>query len=111
MRWGAHGAGCVLGVLLACGLFYLSQPRVSLVYFDKQETEGLLIRQLAEAKATPEQVARITHRFHESLQKALSDYAMQKGVVVLERHAVIAGAKDITPDVMEVVHGLMRRTS
>lgn len=72
---------------------------------------GQLIRQLAELKATDEQVARTTRRFNDSLNTVLAHYAKRHQVVVLDQKSTVAGGTDITHEIANQLSVVMRNKS
>lgn len=102
--------GLVMTVFIILGAsVYLMRPIETVVFFDAQVLKAELIRQLAEHKASSEQIGRTAERFKESLKTLLAQYATKHSVVIFERHMVLAGGRDITLEIASELSQAMRK--
>ncbi len=92
-------------VLMTLGLVYLMTPSVSIVTFNAHEVQGKLIRQLAEHAASDDQVQKMNMAFKQHLNQVLSEYARSHHVVIMESRSVLAGAKDVTSELLRQLRG------
>ncbi|HAT3877910.1 TPA: type-F conjugative transfer system protein TrbI [Legionella pneumophila] len=99
---------CALAAISAFFVLYGVSSQKTIVTFDKEGVQGQFIRQLAEIKATEHQVEQSTRRFSKLLNKALTDIAQQKRVVILNKMDVLAGGMDITDEVRIKLSTAMR---
>lgn len=93
------------GILLSfcvvlIGLFWFWPHSSSIVTFNATEVRGKFIRQLAEHRASVEQVSKRSHAFKHRLNAVLAEYARSHHVVIVDSQSVLAGSKDITADIL-----------
>lgn len=91
-------AGISAGLLVA-GLFYHCRPQNQVVIFDTKAVQAQLIRQLAEHKASEDQVSVVMVQFKNKLDSLLLDYAKNHHAIILDKGKVLAGGADITDEI------------
>jgi conjugal transfer pilin signal peptidase TrbI len=108
MRLTPFTCGFGLALLSLSVAFYAVTSKCTVVFFDKEATQGQLIRQLAERRATNEQVAQVIHRFNDALNHALARYGRRHHAIILDKKNVLAGGEDITPEIVNELSDVLR---
>lgn len=93
----------LLVLLLTFGLYTIKDRQQDIVSFDLQSTQSQFIEQLAHTKLSHQAQVRLSKRFSRALSDSVNQYAAQHRSVVLVKAAVIAGVKDITPDIQKQI--------
>ncbi len=102
----------ILSVAAFClSLIFFFRAPYAVVTFDEKEIRGLLVRQLAEHAASNEQALAASARLKKHLSQTLADYATAHHVVVVDSHAILAGKRDITREVISLLSKASRGAS
>jgi type-F conjugative transfer system protein TrbI len=101
-----------IGTFLIVGIiFYCLFPKTQVVVFDTKTVQAQLIRQLAEHKASEEQVRQAILKYKNSLHDVLTQYAKRHDVVILEQATVLSGGNDITSQLLHELSLAMKSKS
>lgn len=98
--YGCMSAISVASLLLSLNA-YLATP--ALVTFDKARVLGLFVRQLSARTLSDEHIAQTTNHFNDALQHSINAYAARHHVVIMQRSNVMAGGRDITDDIVQML--------
>lgn len=100
----------VPSVLLTSAL-WLKPAKVTVVCFDRQTIQAQFIHQLAQLKATENQVAKASLRFKSLLQKTLQHYSQTNKVIIVDSQLLLAGGIDVTKSIAKELAFAMRKPS
>ena len=102
---------CWVLVLLGstCAMHRPDTPQV--VTFNQQRLMGRFVAQLSTHTLTEEGLREKTDQFSSALKTSLAAYAKTHGVLVLKSSDVLAGERDITPQIEQDIAHHMRTKS
>ncbi|MDQ5883780.1 MAG: hypothetical protein QG556_117 [Pseudomonadota bacterium] len=78
-------------------------PSVSIATFDEDKVKALFIKQLSRRHLSDEAIAEKTRLFASHLKQTLHTYAQKKHLVLIPENIVIAGAHDVTTDIIRAL--------
>lgn len=87
------------GFVLLC----LMPKKPVVVTFDLKQVRSQLIRQLAEHQVSDEKAVVATQIFKRRLNETLATYAKKHHQIIIDKTYVLAGATDITPQIMTLL--------
>lgn len=96
-------------LLLLPLLWFRPHTATQVVCVDKAKLTGLFIRQLAEHQVKASEVDLRSKAFKKALDASLSAYADNHRAVIVECHAALAGAKDVTKRLIPLIAERTRR--
>ncbi len=82
--------------------------KASVVTVDKKAVVARFVGQVSHLTLTDAELTEKTTRFGEALQDALNTYAMTNQVIILDASTVLAGRRDVTPTILNLVAANMR---
>jgi conjugal transfer pilin signal peptidase TrbI len=98
--------GLVLIITLAYALIPVTPRTVS---FNIKATYAAFFKEVTARKIPQEKMFILGNRFPVALERAVKDYADKNHAIVLVSGAVMAGAKDVTPDIQRQIAKEMQR--
>lgn len=100
----------LMSVLIACIVVKLELNRTKnpVVFFDMPKIKAQFIKQLANHKASTEQITKATLQFKARLHKVLENYSNTHKVIVLAKHLMLAGGQDVTEEIAYNLSHAMR---
>lgn len=84
-------------------VLWLMPTKPVVVTFDLIQVRSQLIRQLAEHKVSDEKAVVATQIFKRRLNETLATYAKKHHQIIIDKAHVLAGATDITPQIMTLL--------
>ena len=82
--------------------------RPSIVTVDKKAIMARFVAQISQLTLTDEELSEKTTRFGQALNGALNDYANAYQVIILDESTVLAGSRDVTPNILSLIATTMR---
>lgn len=97
LLWGA------VALCLSLQLWSIVFPSVSVASFDEDKVKALFIQQLSKRPLSDEMIVQKTALFAKHLQQSLQSYAQKKHLLVFKKERVLAGERDITNEIMQIM--------
>ena len=95
-----------LGIILLLGWNLMNTHcslKPELVTVDKTAVVARFVRQMSQLTLTDAELTANTMRFGQALTGALNDYSMTHQSIILDASTVLAGRRDVTPDILRLV--------
>lgn len=97
LLWGA------ITFSLSLQLWTIAFPRATIATFDEDKVKALFIKQLSQRHLSDEAIAEKTRLFASHLKQTLHAYAQKNHLVLIPENLVIAGAHDVTTDIIRAL--------
>lgn len=93
-------AGLVLMSLFVITLIHFSRPTMTIATVNVTGMVNSFVKETAQQNLTMEQKQQKVDQFGKSMQHVLDDLSKQRHIVIMMSEAVVAGATDMTHEVM-----------